>query len=118
MTNKISSAQDAISALMKLKQKSVPVRVNISFPHTIFSFEGEVIGADLEVVQVELVCNGKEAALFRIAPIRYFDFIGGFADTQDTSNFYLTIVRKGKFSDLNVPRITLNAQMAKSNFVN
>jgi hypothetical protein len=52
LTNKISSADLAIEALMKLRSKSVPVRVAFACPYTEFSFEGyieEVGGFALKV---------------------------------------------------------------------
>jgi hypothetical protein len=112
VNRKISSAADAISALVKLKARSVPVRVNVSFPCTGLAFEGLLSAVDES--RIELWGIGAEhnpsAGWFRIAPLSFFDFMGQLDEGENAISFHLTAFKKGTFENLDLPRITLNAE--------
>jgi hypothetical protein len=93
MTNNISSADEAMLALMKVKAKSIPVRVNIAFPSAAFSFEGLVTAVDPSGLQIWGV--GPRPALFRIAPLSAFSFFGEFDEGTFIISLVLAITRHG-----------------------
>jgi hypothetical protein len=112
MTNKISSAVDAIPALMVLKAKSVPVRVNVSFPNTALSFEGKVIGIDETSLQISGVTHGRDfsAPLFRISPLSKFAFRGEWRLGEHAVSLALLIGRVETMDDPHAFKIHISAE--------
>jgi hypothetical protein len=114
MTNKISSAEEAISALNSIQEMSTTISVNLAFPNTCFSIHGKVIGVDESALQISAIVGNDLLGTYQISPLSEFDFIGGFHDAEDVIHFYLAIVRKGKFDQLEIPRTNLSAQWPKT----
>jgi len=97
---------------MKLKARSVPVRVNISFPCTGFSFEGLVSVADEFGIQIWGIGadHSPSAGWFRIAPLSFFGFTGELNEGESAISFHLCAFKKGAFNNLDIPRIELRAE--------
>lgn len=91
---------------MKLKQMSIPVRVNISFPNGGCSFEGQVVEASESLLRIEAPML---AAFLRVARLQLFDFRGILQETDVGINFTVLIITKGKFDDPEVLHINLSA---------
>ena len=107
-THQIASFNEALELLTKLKDMKTAVRVNLGFPNTMISFEGTIVRANetgLEVISTA----GPNAGHFRVEPLDVFQCIGGVSEIENEVHVHLTIVREGQFSNLSVPRTSLNA---------
>ena len=113
--NKISSAEQAISALMKLKARSIPIRVNLSFPHTVFSFTGLITSIDKEGLEIVYPQQSElkwdfAAPRFHIAPLSKFGFGGQLDEGESAISLTLSIVRLDQPDDPRPVRIHLHSE--------
>jgi hypothetical protein len=107
-TQPVNSFNEAIELLARLKDMETPVRINLGFPNTMISFEGNIVRADksgLEIVSIA----GPNAGHFKIEPLEKFEFHGGVSSVGNELHIHFMIVREGNFNDLNMPRTSLNA---------
>jgi hypothetical protein len=107
-TQPINSFDEALDLLTKLKDMKTPVRINLGFPNTMISFEGNIVRADksgLEVISVAGLSGGH----FKIEPLEKFECHGGVSSIENELHIHFTIVREGKFNDLDMPRTFLSA---------
>jgi hypothetical protein len=110
MTNKISSADEAIPVLMKLKAKSLSVRVNLSMSNVGLSFEGVVTNVDpsgLMIVGVDPKIG--RAPLLRLAPLSTFAFLGEWDETDLGISLNLMVMRADLLDRAEAARIHLTA---------
>jgi hypothetical protein len=105
-----ASLEEILRVLNELREMAVLVRVNLGFPNTCISFEGRVTTADSESIQIDAIEGNKHIAIYRVSPLEVFDIFGGFAKTGEILHLSLTVVRKGNFENLQMPRTSLSAQ--------
>jgi hypothetical protein len=107
-TQPINSFNEALELLTKLKDMKTPVRINLGFPNTMISFEGNIVRADKS--GLEVICTaGPNAGHFKIEPLDKFECRGAVSSVENELHISFTIVREGKFNDLNMPRTSLYA---------
>jgi hypothetical protein len=75
-TQPISSFVETLELLSKLKDMKTPVRINLGFPNTMISFEGNIIRADETGLEI-LATAGPNAGHFKIGPLNVFECHGG-----------------------------------------
>ena len=107
-TRPIISFDEALELLTKLKDMKTPVRINLGFPNTMISFEGNIVRADNSGLEV-ISTAGPNAGHFKIEPLEKFECHGGVSSIENELHVHFTIVREGKFNDLNIPRTSLSA---------
>lgn len=107
-TQPISSFDEALDLLAKLRDMKTPVRINLGFPNTMISFQGNIVRADKSCLEV-ISSAGPNAGHFRIEPLDKFECHGAVSSIENELHINFTIVREGKFNDLNIPRTSLYA---------
>jgi len=107
-TQPINSFDEALELLAKLKKMKTPVRINLGFPNTMISFEGNIVRADKSGLEI-ISTAGPNAGHFKIEPLDKFESHGGVSSIENELHIHFTIVREGKFNDLHMPRTSLNA---------
>lgn len=99
MTNRISSAEQAIEALMKLKSRSVPVRVRFSWLYASFSFEGYVTELDNLTLRIEGTGVGGVAAPELVLGTLAASSFAGETGEDDSGAFVRLLITRPASSD-------------------
>jgi hypothetical protein len=112
MTNKISSAEEAISALTKLQSRSVPVRVNFGFPNGGVSFGGKVARIDESRLLVTGLGRERDfdAPYLTLGPLKNFTFSGEMIEGHSFLTLTLAIMRRGQEDNIEAFRIHISAE--------
>jgi hypothetical protein len=112
MTNKISSADEAISALTRLQSRSIPVRVNFSFPNGGVSFGGRVVRIDESLLLITGFGREREfdAPHLTLGPLKNFAFLGEIIEGHSVLALTLAIMRRGQENNVEAFRIHITAE--------
>lgn len=96
MTKRISSAEDAISALKKFKSRSAVIRVGFSFANGGLGFEGRVLAIDDSILQITGAAKTRDftAPLLTLGPLEKFTFSGELIEKDSAFSLLLLIKRQ------------------------
>lgn len=94
MTNKISSAEQAIEALIKLKTRDASVRVEFGAWCVNFSLDGHIADVDSDILEVRAQLeSGGAPVCFTLSGLRVSRFEGDFREDETGMFLWLDITR-------------------------
>jgi hypothetical protein len=116
MANRISSLEDAISLLIRLRDRSIPIWVAVSFPGGGIGFSGTLSFVDPSSFSIS--ARSENGGSLRLSPLSNWGFFGEFEEFDADIYFFLSLVKRDEPENIALARIHLESRttpFSKSN---